>query len=148
MHFSTCGCQYSSTKSSTLLNEHLNVQCQVLYIHICCSFGGLLLFVFFCRLINPPPTNTNFIRESKLLISREWVANEDWQIDNCRIQMKILKRGLDLLEVGGRLVYSTCSLNPVEDEAVIASMLRQCEGKIVFISQQFGRLVTHTPTVR
>ena len=61
--------------------------------------------------------------------------------------MKILKRGLDLLEVGGRLVYSTCSLNPVEDEAVIASMLRQCEGNIVFISQQFGRLGTHTPTV-
>lgn len=47
--------------------------------------------------------------------------------------MKILKRGLDLLEVGGRLVYSTCSLNPVEDEAVIASMLKQCEGNVVYI---------------
>lgn len=47
----------------------------------------------------------------------------------CSIQAKILKRGLDLLEVGGRLVYSTCSLNPVEDEAVIAGMLQKCEGK-------------------
>lgn len=47
---------------------------------------------------------------------------------HCSIQAKILKRGLDLLEVGGRLVYSTCSLNPVEDEAVIADMLQKCEG--------------------
>lgn len=39
------------------------------------------------------------------------------------IQRRILKRGLELLEVGGRLVYSTCSMNPVEDEAVLASVL-------------------------
>ena len=34
-----------------------------------------------------------------------------------------MKRGLELLEVGGRLVYSTCSLNPVEDEAVVQRMI-------------------------
>ena len=39
------------------------------------------------------------------------------------IQYRILKRGIELLEVGGRLVYSTCSLNPVEDEAVIQKIL-------------------------
>ena len=47
----------------------------------------------------------------------------------CRLQLKILKRGLELLEVGGRLVYSTCSMHPVEDEAVIADMLRRCQGE-------------------
>ena len=31
--------------------------------------------------------------------------------------------GLELLEVGGRLVYSTCSMSPVEDEAVVQRML-------------------------
>ncbi|XP_076470380.1 RNA cytosine-C(5)-methyltransferase NSUN2-like [Babylonia areolata] len=52
------------------------------------------------------------------------------------LQLKILKRGVELLEVGGRLVYSTCSMQPVEDEAVIAEMLRKCEGtmKLVDIS--------------
>eukprot|EP01063_Lacrimia_lanifica_P012806 TRINITY_DN1950_c0_g1_i1.p1 TRINITY_DN1950_c0_g1~~TRINITY_DN1950_c0_g1_i1.p1 ORF type:complete len:893 (+),score=393.37 TRINITY_DN1950_c0_g1_i1:60-2738(+) len=38
-------------------------------------------------------------------------------------QLQILLRGLDCLKVGGRLVYSTCSLNPIEDESVVAAAL-------------------------
>lgn len=45
-----------------------------------------------------------------------------------RIQFRILKRGLELLNVGGRLVYSTCSFNPVENEAVVQRMLTEAEG--------------------
>lgn len=52
------------------------------------------------------------------------------QIIYCHsLQLKILKRGLELLAEGGRLIYSTCSFNPVEDEAVVATMLSRCEGK-------------------
>jgi len=36
-------------------------------------------------------------------------------------QLAILLRGLELLAPGGRLVYSTCSLNPIENEAVVAA---------------------------
>ena len=39
------------------------------------------------------------------------------------IQKRILKRALRLLKVGGVCAYSTCSLNPVEDEAVVSSCL-------------------------
>ena len=39
------------------------------------------------------------------------------------IQRRILIRALQLLKVGGRVVYSTCSLNPVENESVVASIL-------------------------
>ena len=39
------------------------------------------------------------------------------------LQLRILRRGLQLLAPGGQLVYSTCSLNPIEDEAVVAAAL-------------------------
>lgn len=45
-----------------------------------------------------------------------------------RVQIRILKRGLEMLEIGGRLVYSTCSLNPLENEAVIHRLLVDAAG--------------------
>ena len=40
------------------------------------------------------------------------------------LQLAIAKRGAQLLKPGGRMVYSTCSLNPCENEAVVAALLR------------------------
>ncbi|TNJ26264.1 Sun/nucleolar protein family protein [Giardia muris] len=58
------------------------------------------------------------------------------------LQLRILLRGLQLLRPGGRLVYSTCSLNPLEDEAVISSMLQLCRGsvRVVDVSDQYPAL--------
>lgn len=39
------------------------------------------------------------------------------------LQLDIAKCCLRLLRVGGRLIYSTCSLNPIEDEAVVSALL-------------------------
>lgn len=51
-------------------------------------------------------------------------------------------RGLKLLRVGGRLVYSTCSLNPIEDEAVVMALIRRCKGsvRIVDVSSMYPNL--------
>jgi 16S rRNA C967 or C1407 C5-methylase (RsmB/RsmF family) len=35
-----------------------------------------------------------------------------------------------LLQVGGRMVYSTCTFNPIEDEAVVAELLVRCGGAL------------------
>ena len=48
-------------------------------------------------------------------------------------QLRILCRGLHLLAPGGLLAYSTCSLNPVENEAVVASALRRFRGDVELV---------------
>ncbi|TKR93807.1 hypothetical protein L596_008197 [Steinernema carpocapsae] len=50
-----------------------------------------------------------------------------------RLQVNIARRALEILEVGGRMVYSTCSLNPIEDEAVLAELLRHFEGTVELV---------------
>ena len=42
-----------------------------------------------------------------------------------KLQVRILERALRLVKVGGVVCYSTCSLNPVEDEAVVGAVLRR-----------------------
>jgi 16S rRNA (cytosine967-C5)-methyltransferase len=43
-------------------------------------------------------------------------------------QVAILRAALDRLARGGRLVYSTCSLEPEENEAVVEEALARCAG--------------------
>jgi len=42
-----------------------------------------------------------------------------------RLQVEITLRGASLLRPGGKLVYSTCSIDPCENEAVVAQLLRK-----------------------
>ena len=39
------------------------------------------------------------------------------------LQLEILVKAITLLKKGGRLIYSTCSFNPIENEAVVAAAL-------------------------
>ncbi|KAK3211261.1 hypothetical protein Dsin_015967 [Dipteronia sinensis] len=59
------------------------------------------------------------------------------------LQVQIAMRGISLLKVGGRIVYSTCSMNPVENEAVVAEILRKCQGSVELldVSSELPQLV-------
>uniref|UniRef100_A0A0D9X927 SAM-dependent MTase RsmB/NOP-type domain-containing protein n=1 Tax=Leersia perrieri TaxID=77586 RepID=A0A0D9X927_9ORYZ len=59
------------------------------------------------------------------------------------LQVDISMRGIALLKVGGRMVYSTCSMNPVENEAVIAELLRRSGNSIELldVSNELPELV-------
>mgnify|MGYP003322029126 FL=1 len=44
------------------------------------------------------------------------------------LQVDLLSRALRIVRPGGRVVYSTCSLDPIENEAVVAEVLRNNTG--------------------
>jgi len=60
-----------------------------------------------------------------------------WRLWNPRLgsslhemQISVAMRANALLAPKGRIVYSTCSINPVEDEAVVAEILRRSKGTL------------------
>ncbi|RKO87245.1 S-adenosyl-L-methionine-dependent methyltransferase, partial [Blyttiomyces helicus] len=72
-----------------------------------------------------PCSGDGTMRKNKLI----W---NSWKVGNGnglhKLQLQILIRGIEMLKVGGQMVYSTCSFNPIENEAVVAAALRHCGG--------------------
>lgn len=50
-----------------------------------------------------------------------------------RLQFQLLESAIHATKVGGRIVYSTCTLTPEENEGVIAQMLERFEGKVTVV---------------
>jgi len=59
------------------------------------------------------------------------------------LQLAIAERAARMLKVGGYMVYSTCSFNPIENEAVVAELLRNSKGslELVDISDRLPGLI-------
>ncbi|OWZ19456.1 TRNA (cytosine-5-)-methyltransferase [Phytophthora megakarya] len=58
-------------------------------------------------------------------------------------QLALALRGAALVKVGGIMVYSTCSFNPVENEAVVAELLRRAGGslELLDVSKKMPQLI-------
>ncbi|KAG5441778.1 tRNA (cytosine(34)-C(5))-methyltransferase [Clonorchis sinensis] len=91
-------------------------------------------FLFDRVLADVPCSGDGTLRKNPDLWLR-W--NPNLGISEHYLQLRILRRGLELLrdhcangQDYGRLVYSTCSFNPLENEAVVANMLHACQGSV------------------
>jgi 16S rRNA C967 or C1407 C5-methylase (RsmB/RsmF family) len=49
------------------------------------------------------------------------------------VQLGIALKGARLARVGGYMVYSTCSMNPMENESVVAELLRSSDGSLELV---------------
>ena len=49
------------------------------------------------------------------------------------LQLEILMKSLSMVRQHGRVVYSTCSFNPLENEAVVQAALTKLKGKVKLV---------------
>ncbi|KDN43663.1 S-adenosyl-L-methionine-dependent methyltransferase [Tilletiaria anomala UBC 951] len=77
------------------------------------------------RILADVPCSGDGTMRKNQLIWKDWTMANGLGLH--KMQLQILIRAMTLLAPGGRLVYSTCSLNPIENEAVVAGALREAE---------------------
>jgi multisite-specific tRNA:(cytosine-C5)-methyltransferase len=83
-------------------------------------------YLKFDRILADVPCSGDGTVRKNMEIWKNWTPSNGLGLH--ATQVRILIRALQMLKVGGRVVYSTCSMNPVEDEAVLAEAITRCGG--------------------
>src|SRR5690606_3773800 len=73
-------------------------------------------------LVDVPCSNTGVL--SKRPEARWRVDAEDFE-ELAKVQQRLLTQAVDRVKPGGRVVYSTCSIDPRENENVVERLLRE-----------------------
>ncbi|KAJ7723427.1 S-adenosyl-L-methionine-dependent methyltransferase [Mycena metata] len=84
--------------------------------------GGRTETLLFDRILCDVPCSGDGTMRKNLGIWKTWQPNDGNGLHG--LQLRILQRAMKMLAPQGRIVYSTCSLNPVENEAVVACALK------------------------
>ncbi|DAZ94792.1 TPA: hypothetical protein N0F65_002405, partial [Lagenidium giganteum] len=90
---------------------------------------------FFDRILCDAPCSGDGTLRKNPIIWKQWHVRNGITLHP--LQLQIAKRGAALLKVGGEMCYSTCTFNPLENEAVVAELLRWSKGalELVDVSQ-------------
>ncbi|KAM4027069.1 RNA cytosine C(5)-methyltransferase NSUN2 [Anomaloglossus baeobatrachus] len=115
--------------------KRLNSPCVMVVNHDASSIPRLLVenngareVLFYDRILCDVPCSGDGTMRKNIDVWKKWTTLNSLQLHG--LQIRIATRGVEQLAEGGRMVYSTCSLNPIEDEAVIASLLEKSEGSL------------------
>ena len=85
----------------------------------------------FDRILADVPCTGDGTMRKNLEIWPKWAASHANHIHF--LQLRIAKRAAELLAKDGLMIYSTCSLNPIENEAVVMNLLRQADGALELV---------------
>ena len=80
---------------------------------------------FDCILLDVPCSNTGVLRRR---VDARWRLQPDFFPTITATQHSLLMRMLGLLKPGGRLVYSTCSIEPQENVQLVRAVLKEAPG--------------------
>ncbi|CAI9620004.1 unnamed protein product [Staurois parvus] len=115
--------------------KRLNSPCVMVVNHDASSIPRLLVenngakeVLYYDRILCDVPCSGDGTMRKNIDVWRKWTTLNSLQLHG--LQIRIATRGVEQLAEGGRMVYSTCSLNPIEDEAVISSLLEKSEGSL------------------
>lgn len=82
--------------------------------------------ILFDKILADVPCSSDAVMRKLPHKWRKWTPRDSFSLH--KLQLQIIKRTISLLKVGGTMVYSTCSLNPVENEAIVSELMKQYEG--------------------
>jgi multisite-specific tRNA:(cytosine-C5)-methyltransferase len=85
----------------------------------------------FDRILADVPCSGDGTMRKNLEIWTKWLPSDGNSLHI--VQLRILDRAMNLLKPGGRLVYSTCSFNPAENESVVAAALNAHPGEFTIV---------------
>ncbi|XP_062986267.1 RNA cytosine C(5)-methyltransferase NSUN2 [Elgaria multicarinata webbii] len=115
--------------------KRLNSPCIMVVNHDASSIPNLQItrngkkdILFYDRILCDVPCSGDGTMRKNIDVWKKWSTQNSLHLHG--LQLRIATRGVEQLAEGGRMVYSTCSLNPVENEAVIASLLEKSEGAL------------------
>lgn len=96
---------------------------------------------FDCILVDAPCSGEGMFRKHQAALD-QWTP--DYPTECAIRQQHILQSALQMLKPGGRLIYSTCTFAPEENEAIVSWLVQEHQLKIAPIdSEQFLASVSH-----
>jgi hypothetical protein len=78
--------------------------------------------------LDVPCGNSGVLGKCPEAVRHYWKTGDDFQ----DVQMSALMKGLSMLKGGGQLFYSTCSIDPLENEERLSDFVRRYDLKVTF----------------
>ena len=89
---------------------------------------GQVRSIYYDRIVCDVPCSGDGTFRKNVDIWKKWNFAHACNLHS--IQMRVAQRAAELLAPDGVMVYSTCSMNPVENEAVVYNLLLKFKGQL------------------